>query len=1462
MDSTQPIHGNNPDVKTILILAANPQGTSRLQLDKEVREIDEGLRRASKREQFRLEQKWAVRQRDFYRAILDYQPQIVHFSGHGASVDGIVLGNEADEPAFLNADALASMFKLFATKGVECVLLNACYSEVQAKAISQHVNYVIGMNRTIGDKAAIAFSVAFYDALAAGQQIEFAYELGCSVLMSYLEQQTPVLLEKDQISIIQPLFDVIPPNPYQGLAAFTEVDAAFFFGRETFVNGLLEAVNQQPLVGVIGPSGSGKSSVVYAGLFPQLQISGNWLIESFRPGDKPFYQLASVLVRLLEPETGETAQLREAVGLAADMELGRITLPTVISRINERQTGKRLLLFIDQFEELYTLCQNKEVIEHFVDALLAAIHLDNFTLVFTLRADFYNFVLAYRPFRDALQQFSPQLLSSMNRSECKRAIEQPAQKMEVQLEAQLTERILDDVGNEPGNLPLLEFALTRLWSLQQKRKLTHQAYDQIGGVKKALANHAEEVYKRLDETQQTIVPRIFVQLVRPGEGTEDTRRIATRAEVGDENWGLVSYLAGYPARLVVTGRDEKSGEDTVEVVHEALIREWLTLREWMNANRQFRVWQERLKVAVLEWKNSNYDSGALLRGVPLGVAQEWLHKRETEMTPQERDFISASVQQRSQEQEEKERRRRRVRNGLIGGLVAALILSGFAFSQWQQAENRRINAEILVQNLRAESLFASDSELDALLFGLKAGVNVKKHGNAIDSDNRTKAIATLQQVVYGLKEHNRLEGEYGVAFSPDGKTIATTSDDETVKLWDISGQLLHTLKGQYSVVFSPDGKTIATASDDKTVKLWNMSGEELRTLKGHRGVVNSVAFSPDGKTIATTSDDKTVKLWDISGEELRTLKGHRGVVNSVAFSPDGKTIATTSDDKTVKLWDISGQLLHTLKGQYSVVFSPDGKTIATTSDDKTVKLTVKLWNMSGEELRTLKGHRGVVNSVVFSPDGQTIATASGDSTVKLWNLSGEELHTLEEQDGVVFSPDGKTIATASGDSTVKLWRLSGEELHTLKGHSARVNSVVFSPDGQIIATASGDSTVKLWRLSGEELHTLKGHKAPVFSVVFSPNGQTIATGSLDNTVKLWNRSRQLLHTLKGHSDRVSSVVFSPDGQTIATGSDDRTVKLWNLSGQLLHILKVHSSFVSSGSDDSTMKLWDGVSGQLIKTVKLHTGEVTSVVFSPDGKTIAAGTDDNTVKLWNLSGQELHTLKGHSDSVNSVVFSPDGKTIASGSSDKTVKLWNLNGQVLQTFKEHGGEVTSVVFSPDGKTIATGSYDATVKLWNLNGQVLQTFKGHSDSVNSVVFSPDGKTIATGSWDKTVKLWNLNGQVLQTWKEHSGPVFSVVFSPDASTIASGSNDDTVKLWNLDLDDLLKRGCAWISDYLKYNPNVNKDDSHLCDDIPNAPKSPTVQQRGVSSPLGDGSPFGEVKSQKSKVKSKNSIFLLFFTF
>ncbi|KYC37291.1 hypothetical protein WA1_47620 [Scytonema hofmannii PCC 7110] len=455
---------NSLSVKTILILAANPTNTSRLRLDEEVREIDEGLRRSNQREQFKLEQKWAVRSRDFYRAILDYQPQIVHFSGHGAGQEGLVLEDEMGQPAFVKADALVGMFEIFATNGVECVVLNACYSEMQAEAISQHINYVIGMNQAIGDRSAINFTVAFYDTLAAGKDVESAFKLGLSQLISLNEYSTPVFKKKTHI--IQTLSNFIPPNPYQGLFAFGEKDAEFFYGREKFVENLVQTTHKEPLITVVGSSGSGKSSVVFAGLIPRLRIEGTWLIESFRPGKQPFDELASALVRQLEPELGKIERVVKAVKLAERLKNGEISLQQIVSGILE-SSNKRLLVIADQFEELYTLCPDKKQQERFVDILLEAIYQKSLTLVLTLRADFYDDVLSYPPFCHALQEFTPQLLSSMSRDELKATIEMPAQKLKVQLEEHLTERILDDVGQEPGSLPLLEFALAELWKKQQ-----------------------------------------------------------------------------------------------------------------------------------------------------------------------------------------------------------------------------------------------------------------------------------------------------------------------------------------------------------------------------------------------------------------------------------------------------------------------------------------------------------------------------------------------------------------------------------------------------------------------------------------------------------------------------------------------------------------------------------------------------------------------------------------------------------------------------------------------------------------------------------------------------------------------------------------------------------------------------------------------------------------------------------
>jgi WD40 repeat protein len=1362
---------NNAPVKTILILAANPKNTARLRLDREIREIDEALRRANKRELYKLEQKLAVRSLDFYRAMIDYQPNFVHFCGHGAGEDGIVLEDDTGKMALVPTKNLASMFKSFAQKGVDCVILNACYSEVQAEAISQYVNFVIGMSRAVADRAAVAFAVAFYDAIAADWTVEKAYELGCSQMMSFGENEIPVLKKKklpnsaiDDSAIN--FEEVIPPNPYQGLAAFGEEDADFFFGQEKFVNNLVEVTHTQPLVAVVGPSGSGKSSAVFAGLIPKLRKQGNWLIESFRPGKEPFVPLASALVRQLEPEAGETQQLREAVGLAGDMQQGRITLQQVVSRILERNSGKRLLLVADQFEELYTLCQVKEEQERFVNELLTAIAQENITLVLTLRADFYGYVLSYRPLRDALQEYTPQLLSSMKREELQAAIELPAQKLEVQLEPQLTQRILDDVGQEPGNLPLLEFALTRLWEKQINRELTHQAYEEIGGVKKAIANHAEQVYQQLSEIEKKQAQRIFVQLVRPGEGTEDTRRIATRAEVGEDNWNLVSDLAGYPARLVVTGRLEP--EDTVEVVHEALIREWGTLREWMNTNREFRTWQERLKVALREWKNNNYDAGALLWGALLSVAEDWLRKRADEMTQEEQAFIQVSVKERDRERQERERGRRLTIIGLSGFSAITLGLAGLAsFGLWRAAINE-------INFLAQYSDVLTGSK--AVKTILKAVVQMQRTP-WVDADTHSQVELSLLNTVSNVAAPNTLGGHANsvnaVSFSPNGKLLATGSFDNTVKLWDTS------------------------------------TGKEIKTLTGHTNSVNAVSFSPNGKLLATGSRDNTVKLWDTTtGKQIKTLTGHTDTVWAVSFSPNGKLLATGSFDNTVKLWDTTtGKQIKTLTGHtkplLAVSFSPNGKLLATGSSDK----TVKLWDTTtSKPIKTFAGHTGWVTAVSFSPNGKLLATGSGDNTVKLWDTTtGKPIKTLTGHRnwvlGVSFSPNGKLLATGSSDKTVKLWdTTTGKPIKTLTEHTKSVLAVSFSPNGKLLATGSGDhtmnlsdyNTVKLWdTTTGKQIKTLTGHTDWVLAVSFSPNGKLLATGSGDHTVKLWDTTTgKQIKTLTGHTEWLRAVSFSPNGKLLATGSADNTVKLW-----------------------------DTTTGKQIKTLTGHTDTVWAVSFSPNGKLLATGSGGNTVKLWDTTtGKQIKTLTGHTNRVYAVSFSPNGKLLATGSDDNTVKLWDTTtGKQIKTLTGHTDWVLAVSFSPNGKLLATGSADNTVKLWDTTtDKEIKTLTGHPHSVNAVSFSPNGKLLATGSSDHTVKLWDTTtDKEIKTLTGHPHSVNAVSFSPNGKLLATGSADNTVKLWRLDFDYLLKEGCNFIDNYLIPNPNDEdalEIDRYLC--------------------------------------------------
>ncbi|MBD1813658.1 AAA-like domain-containing protein [Microcoleus vaginatus DQ-U2] len=795
------------------------------------------------------------------------------------------------------------------------------------------------------------------------------------------------------------------------------------------------------------------------------------------------------------------------------------------------------------------------------------------------------------------------------------------------------------------------------------------------------------------------------------------------------------------------------------------------------------------------WEDSDcQDESRLLRGQALQDAQTWaagkslsdldyqflnacreLQQREVERDLAAQKQANQILTEANQTLTEAQQKALKIRTttSVVAG-VALLIAAGATFLVWKQVGQAEKMANVILSSASSKDSLVSGQTFEALLEALKAGQTFQQLYASADTTKNIKeqVITALQQAVSEVRERNSFEGYrnsvfYSVALSPDGKTLASASTDNTIKLWNLQTQKeISTLRGHrdsvYSVAFSPDGKTLASASADNTIKLWNLQTQkEISTLRGHSNWVISVAISPDGKTLASASTDNTIKLWNLQTQkEISTLRGHSNWVHSIAFSPDGLTLASASADNTIKLWNLQTQ----------------------------------------KPIATLRAHSDSVKSVAFSPDGKTLASASNDNTIKLWNLQTQKpIATLighsDSVKSVAFSPDGKTLASASNDMTIKLWNLQTQKpSDTLTGHHDAVNSIAFNPDGKTLASASNDNTIKLWNLQTQKRSdTLTGHHDAVNSIAFNPDGKTLASASNDKTIKLWNlQTQKELATLRGHSKSVRSIAFSPDGQTLASASDDMTIKLWNLQTQ-----------------------------KELATLKGHSKSVRSIAFSPDGQTLASASDDITIKLWNLQTQKLiATLIGHSQSVNSVAFSPDSKTLASASNDITIKLWNLQTQKEPaTLTEHSKEINSVAFSPDSKTLASASNDKTIKVWNLQSPTATaTRTGHSQSVNSVAFSPDSKTLASASNDNTIKLWNLQTQKpIATLTGHSNAVRSLAFSPDGKTLASASADNTIRLWTWDFDQLMALGCESISDYLKNNPKVTAEDKQMCSDYLN---------------------------------------------
>ncbi len=1245
----------------------------------------------------------------------------------------------------------------------------------------------------------------------------------------------------------------LPASPYPGLRPFRRDEADIFFGRGSQIAEMLTRLECHRFLAVVGASGCGKSSLVSAGLLPALEqgfleTSGDkWNIICLRPGDAPLRNLSRELLRTLRPDpsAGEPDPHRTAL-VQAGLRSGPKGLLHALEEADV-SPDTNVLVLVDQFEELFrfrhcqqagikgpapgssdgtsapvgSLTDQRDEAAAFVSLLLAtAAQRDRpIYVVITMRSDFLGDCDTFHGLPEAIND-SQFLTPRMNRDQTRDAIMEPLRVRGGEIEEALVNHILNEMGDDPDQLPLMQHALMRTWYRAHERgqpiSMRLADYEGVGRLKEALSRHADDVLAEISnpsrlgkspaEENKRVAEMLFRCLCDRNVEKRLTRRLATVAGIAAvagtsiESVMQVADAFRQPGRSFLSPPPsvDLTADSTLDISHESLIRQWRQLQVWIEREERSAAIYRRLSQSACLWaagEASPYRFRELKKALKWRATERptaaWANRYDANFD-QSMKFLDASF-------------RVQIIYMVVAGVLILAI--GFGFGEWAKANRVALALSHEVARVGYEQRDIADSAAEegrldkSLAFYLRAYQSAQLTKEDVLKDSVRHLLGAVGQRAGRVHLHEA--PVVATAFSPDGRTLVTGSRDSTAQLWDArSGQALgSTMKHKgpvWAVAFSPNGDWVLTGSGDREnptahgeAQLWDARTGQARSgpLK-HDAAVVAAVFSPDGQTVLTGSLDATARLWDTATGRLRTSLKHSAPVVAVAFSPDNKTALTGSGDPE----KINGE--------------------------------ARLWDVkSGEQKGKAMRHENVVWAVAYSSDGNFVLTGSEDGTARFWNaVTGEQEGKTMEHVGpvltVAFSPlsKSKTAVTGSFGNEARLWDVpTGEPLKALQDsipvpplkHGGPVLALAFSEDGQTVVSGSYDGTAQVWdiRSGVARVKPLK-HDGPVLAVSLSRDGRSVLTGSFDETARLWTFSDLVME----HTREVRVVALSLDGKTIVTGCNDNTARLWDSDGKPRGIVLQHrrdvigaavmaakfspkdSNTVFTCSSDGTAQLWDVHTGKALCDPLKHDDPVSALAVSPDGRWLLTGSGNRSsrngkAQLWDArSGKACVRTWKHEGDVSAVAFSPDSKTAVTGSMDGTVGVWDVeSGKPKYPALEHRDAIYALAVSPDGETIGTASGNirgtlssdpqerGEARLWDLHtGKPHGAPLPHRDTVWAIAFSPDGQTLFTGSLDTTARLWDVGtGKAHGPPLQHSDAVLAVAFSPDGSRILTGSGD-----------------------------------------------------------------------------------------